>query len=87
MTTGSPWTYPWAGWIFVLLEMYQGRRKLFQDLAGRPTWTCAGRPLHNATARALWSRGLVVRSLNNGRGRITWSLTNKGRRVAKEILR
>lgn len=45
MTAGTPWTYPWVGWAFVLMEMHQGRRKLLQDLAGRPTWTCAGRPL------------------------------------------
>ncbi len=73
-------------WKLVLFRMYRGRLKIRQDLFKYPTWSYAGWTIGNSTIRALRQRGLITRTRSAG-SRITWSLTKKGRELAKKILR
>ncbi len=74
-------------WKLVLFRMYRCRVKIIQNLSGQPTWTYGGWEVGNSTVQALRSRHLIERTRNNGKGKVTWSITDKGRRLAKKMLR
>lgn len=87
MITGK--VIPWSTWKTILLRMYERRVKIFQTCERRPwrmVWTCDGATLHAMSVHALRKRYLVERTRSGG-GKVTWSLTDKGRRLAKELLR
>lgn len=85
MITGT--SRPWTNWEATLLRMYERRVKIFEYIERSPSaFFCEGGIVHPATVFALRRRYLVERTRNNGRGKITWSLTDKGRRLAKELL-
>lgn len=76
---------PWTTWEVILLRMAWHRVKIFQELFDHPTWTSDGAAIGNSTVRALRRRYLITRTRNNGRGKITWSLTSAGRALAKSL--
>lgn len=74
----------------VLLRMYRRRFKLFEYLGlhsrkhGR--YVSAGKMVAQTVFDALRIRRLIEQTRNDSRGKITWSLTDKGRALAKELL-
>ncbi len=85
MITGT--SRPWTNWEATLLRMYVVRVKIFEYVKYRPsTFSCDGAMLNSVSVKALRRRYLVERTKNDGRGKITWSLTDKGRALAKELL-
>lgn len=79
-----------ADWELIVAQMYERRVKIFETIsstAGRPSvYVCGGIRVYTASIDALCARRLVTRTQNRGKGRITWSLTDKGREAAKVLI-
>lgn len=86
------WTSrPWTNWEAILLRMYERRVKIFGHTkcpGVRPSYLCDGADLHCNSVRALARRVLIsTTNRRDCRGRVVWTLTDEGRRLAKELLR